>query len=60
MSTHLNKLPRTITESSRNESNSVGHSHAIDKASIKQAGIVKLVDNLNSKSKTEALTANQE
>ena len=59
MSIHSNQTPRTITESSRNESNSVGHSHAIEKASVKQAGIVKLVDNLDSKSKTEALTANQ-
>lgn len=59
MSTHLNQSPRTITESSRNEITSVGHSHAIEKASVKQAGIVKLVDNLDSKSKTEALTANQ-
>lgn len=59
MSIDLNQLPRSITESSQNESNSVGHTHAIDKASIKQAGIVKLVDNLDSTSKTEALTANQ-
>lgn len=59
MSIHLNQSPRTITESSRNESNSAGHSHAIEKASVKQAGIVKLVDSLDSKSKTEALTANQ-
>ena len=59
MSIHLNQIPRSITESSQNESNSVGHTHAIDKASAKQAGIVKLVDNLESKSKTEALTANQ-
>lgn len=59
MSIHLNQLPRTITESSHNESTSVGHSHAIEKASVNQAGIVKLVDNLDSESKTEALTANQ-
>lgn len=59
MSIHLNQSPRSITESSRNESTSVGHTHAIEKASVKQAGIVKLVDNLDSKSKTEALTANQ-
>ncbi len=59
MSTHLNQTPRTITESSQNESTSVGHTHAINKASVTQAGIVKLVDNLDSTSKTEALTANQ-
>ena len=60
MSIQLNQIPRSITESSQNESTSVGHTHAIDKASVTQAGIVKLVDNLDSKSKTEALTANQE
>lgn len=59
MSIHLNQIPRTVTESSRNESTSVGHTHAIDKASVTQAGIVKLADNLVSESKTEALTANQ-
>ena len=59
MSIQLNQIPRSITESSQNESTSVGHTHAIDKASVTQAGIVKLVDNLNSESKTEALTANQ-
>ena len=49
--------PSTLTATTTNESNGETHTHELSKASTTVAGVVKLVDNTNSDSVTEAVTA---
>ena len=49
--------PSTLTATTTNESNGDTHTHELSKASTTVAGVVKLVDNTNSDSVTEAVTA---
>lgn len=51
--------PSSITENSTNSVSDTTHTHAIEKASTANAGIVKLNDTLTSTSITEAPTARQ-
>lgn len=51
-------VPSSITANSNNTASGETHSHFIDKATTGVAGIVKLSDQLNSSSVTEAATAN--
>lgn len=49
--------PKTITARTTNKADKNGHTHAIDKASTSQAGVVQLVDNYITNDSTKALTA---
>ncbi|MFZ7188084.1 phage tail protein [Avibacterium avium] len=49
--------PKKITATTKNAVDETGHSHEIDKASTKQAGIVQLTNDTNSDSETLGLTA---
>lgn len=49
--------PSTLTATTTNESNGETHTHELSKASTAVAGVVKLVDNTNSDSVTDAPTA---
>lgn len=49
--------PSTLTATTTNESNGETHTHELSKASTSVAGVVKLVDNTNSDSVTDAPTA---
>lgn len=51
--------PTTISSNSTNSVTTDSHTHAIDKASTTRAGIVQLVDDLDSDSEDKALTARQ-
>ena len=50
-------IPSTLTATTLNDSNGDTHTHELSKASTTVAGVVKLVDNTNSDSVTEAVTA---
>nr|WP_314740855.1 tail fiber protein [uncultured Haemophilus sp.] len=53
----LKAQPKTLTATSTNKVDEDGHSHAIDKASLTQQGIVQLTNTLNSDAENLALTA---
>lgn len=53
----LKAQPKTLTATSTNKVDEDGHSHAIDKASLTQQGIVQLTNILNSDAENLALTA---
>lgn len=53
----LKAQPKTLTATSTNKVDEDGHSHAIDKASLTQQGIVQLTNALNSDAENLALTA---
>lgn len=53
----LKAQPKTLTAMSTNQVDADGHSHAIDKATLTQQGIVQLTNALNSDAENLALTA---